>query len=752
MIETRPLTFEDFSGGITDNFIDCALNQYNEAENFLVSENKKLEPIAGAEVYDIDKPQLPIGVQRVGTIIDFFEELLFQSNKKIYYDDAATWGTIIGPTGNDAFTTGDANSVISYAKWNNHLLLTNDEYSPTMKVYRDDSNNIQLRSAGLPALASSPSVAGVAGSNDYIYAFVYFYEYKVGTVTFQDFGPTERVQKLSVEAPDISTIAVTSIPTLSNGATYNWDTTVIKVKIYRTQAGGTTLYYVGEVTNGTSVYNDTSSDSTISSNATLYTTGGVLDNTEPPLAKTIHVANGACWYGNIKTGTEIISNRVYQSAIDDPDSVPATAYIDLEDEIVAISSYIDRVIVLCKRSIYRLDGTYDDVGGGLVSYQKISDTIGCVSGNSVVQIPNGIVFASPEGFAYSDGFSTFKISEGFNTRYRNLVKTDNQKKRIYGAYDKMVGRVWFSVQKEEGVNDDIDACFILDTRYSVSPSSTFTTAGGMDSFAPTAIIFKDGDLVRGDRRGYILKHDNELLSYPLIDTAKVASTWFDEAIKYNFITMATSFGDSKYRKFVPRVVVRSENVSNISLQITSLTDVGTRERAIPILRWRGNFVWGDPLFTWGNDYFIWGTAGIIEEMRRFHGDDMRCSYRQLQLSNAHVIILESDSLDTATVNSANKTVTIENAGVNDWPEDVGGYTVHFEVDGYDRGYEISLVTLDTLTVLDTGGNLTDGGGQKWIIKGYPKNELLKLLSLTMDYSILGQTQTDYTPASLGGNA
>ena len=752
MLQTQRLTLEDFSGGITDNFIDSASNKYQEAKNFLITENRKLEVIPGSDFYDETKAQIPLGNSRVGAIIDFNDELLLHASTKLFYEGLLTWTELQGPDSNDAFNAGDANSVISYNEWNDHLLITNDEYSPTIKVYKDNADSWQLRSAGLPELATSPIVTGNSGGgNDYIYAFHYFYEYQVGTVTYRDFGPTVEVQETDIDTPDISTVAITGIPVLTNSGGKHWDLANVKVRIYRTIAGGETLYFIGEINNGTTIYNDTAADNTINTNATIYTTGGVLDNGEPPLAKALHVNNGVAWYGNIKSGTEIIQNRVYQSVLSDPDSVPVTNFIDLEDEIIAISSYLDRTIVLCSRSVYRLDGVFDSTGGGGVTYQKISDTIGCVSLGSVTQVQNGVVFASEEGFAYTDGFDTYKISDGFNKRYRNLVKTDLQKKRMRGAYDRIDGRVWFSVQSSDGINDDIDTSYILDTRYRITEDSTFTTAGNQEEWAPTALVFKDGDLIRGDKRGYIFKHDDELFSHRKVDLLKVPADWFKTAIRYDFITHATSFGDFKFRKFVPRMILNCENISNLSTQIRSITDIGSRERDLPLIRWRGNFIWGDPLFEWYNDEFVWGTPGFIQEMRRFAGDDLRCTYKQLQVTNGFVVITESEGFDTCTVDSTADTVTLTDTANNDWPEEMGGYFIYFDDDNYTQGYEILSRTADTLTVDDPSSKLQDGSNKNWEIRGYPQEEVIKILSIVMLFALQGQTQHDFAPSSLGGN-
>lgn len=750
MIPLSPASIGDFSGGITDNFIDSPPNKYFKAENMLITENGKLTTIPGSEIYDVDKPQLPTGNQRINTAINFDDSLIFGSGKKLFYENGAFWTELVGPDASEAFNLGDANSYNTWGYWNKHLYLSNEAYSNILKLYLDDTSTYRLRSAGLPPIAA-PILAGTAGSESYIYFFHYSYQYKVGTVTFIDRGPVVQAQILNVNAPDVNTIQITSIPVLANAAGSHYDTANIKVEIYRTISAGDVGYKVGEVTNGTTIFNDTFADSTIqANNITVYTTGGVLNNDPPPPSKAIHMANGFGWYGNVKIGNEIITNRLLQSVGDDLDSVPLTNFIDLEDEIIAVSSYLDRIIALCSNSVYLISGFYDEFGNGGLTKQRISDTFGCVSANSVVQIQQGVVFASKEGFCFTDGFNTYKITEGFNQRYRNIVQTAQQRKRIFGVYDKTDKRIWWTAQSSAGVNDDCDTTYIFDSRFGISADSAFTTAGGQQEWAPSALVFNDNGLVRADVRGYIFSHSLELTNHPKVDTLKTPNNWFQSAIKYDHITAANSFGAPEFRKFSPRVVLRAENVSNLSAQIVSMSDLGSRDRNLPIIRWDGNLVWGDPLFTWGTNSFVWGVPGFIEEMRRFNGDDLRFSYKQLQIKNAYINILESDSLTTGTVNAAAKSVTIDTYPTFTWPEGMGGYEIYFEDDNYTLGYEINIEDPETIEILDPTGSLTDGS-KKWIIKGFPKGEILKLISLTMSVGPLGKTQTDFSPSSLGGN-
>lgn len=754
-MQYQPLELREFHGGITDNFIDGLPHQYQAADNFLVTVNKKLYSRPGSHIFNEDDPQIPVGAQAVTAMIDHYASLLSISAKKLYYLDGANlFQTLQGPSSNDVFTQGDINSRVTWSDWNKHTFLTNDDFAPVMKIYQDASNDLQVRSAGLPEMASPTLAGGGVGSNNYIYAFVYFYEYNVGTVVHNDFGPVTQVQIENITTPDASTVNITNIPVLSNGADYNYDTSNIKVKIYRTQANGTSLTYLGEVTNGTTSYNDTASDASILNNASIYTSGGQLENDPPPLCKCLHVTDTLGLYGHIKTSSgEILSNRVRQSIPSDPDSCPESLYIDLDDEIIAISSVGQTPVVLCRESIYRLDGFFTGTGEGLLEAQEIESTVGCVSATSVVQVQRGIVFAGKTGFYFTDGWEVRKLSNSFNDTYKLLVGTEQQRERIYGTFDKDDKRVWWSVQENDSLYQN--KCFILDTRYGLGIANEelehfqacFTTASNGEYFRPTSLLFFNGKLLRGDTRGYIFEHDSEDTSDPLIDTTKAVAAWDRVYLPWDYKTVAFSFGSTLQRKFVPRMVFSAENKTNVTIQLNSINDIGKQTKSVKPVRFRKNWRWGDPIKEWGEETEIWDFQGVIEEERRFHSQSLRCSYKQVQVTNAYDVIMNSDDMITATVNAALKTVTLDNIVDYEWPTYPIGQFIAFENDNYANEFEVIGRTGDTLTLRDSTG-LLPTGSYKWTLRGYSKDEELNLISLALWYAYLGGP-ADYAAASAG---
>lgn len=741
-VQTRPLIIKDFTGGIDDNYIDAPTKTAKELDNFFILENQSLRSRFGSHIDDdTNTPQIPAGAQRIQTAINYDKDdkLFIHSANRIYFRDPATYSTLQGPSGNDLWSSVTVNDPIAHAQWKKHIFLTSSTYETPKKIYKDDANLYQLRTAGLPKLASDPTITpSVAGASTFLYAFVHQYTYKAGQEEFQDFGPTRIVEVENSDDPSVNQNNISAIPVLANGATESYDTANIKIKIYRTIDGGNTFYEIGEVTNGTTVFVDNFSDATIQSNATLYTTGGVPDNDPPPLAKYITQVGPIAYYGNIKEGTDEREFEVRQSQANDPDSVPATYNVQVDDKITGMGSIQSVPITFCRRHIYRLEGNFDELGRGFITPIRIDDTAGCVSHNSIVQAKNAVFWAGNDGFYVSDGYKVEIISDHLKDRYKDLLSNMSDPTKIVGTYDEDNEKIYWAVQADAS-NPDNDSFWVMDLRWGITKKSTFTTMSGGSSFAPSAITTFAGDIIRADRRGYVFIHNVEDDTDPMVNTSVQPTEWSTQAIIWLYEGFATNFGTDVYRKWVTRMQLSARNITNLSLAITAINDDGRITRTITPIRYRGNFIWGDPEFTWGDPQFVWNAEGLILQARRMARGGLRCSYLQMRFTNSFTVITTSEGLGTATVNNVAKTVTLDTAATADWPEDIEGYFIAFEDDNFTREYEILSRLPDTITYEDAS-DLSPSGSQKWTIRGTRKGEVLNLLSYTLNYAAISQSQ------------
>jgi hypothetical protein len=753
MLQTQPLEILDFSGGITDHIFSQNATKNAVLDNMTLLSNRVPLTRPGSVVDSLVDGQIPAGAQRIGALINYdnSSKLIVQSAKKLYYRNPVNYATLSGPSGNDAFSSGNANSIISDSQWNKHVYLTSDAYPRPMKFFRDSLGNFRLRSSGLPEFATPPNISiGAVGGFNYVYEFHYVVDYTVDTQTFQTAGPTTIVQLENCADPSLSPHIISSIPVLANGLTENYDTANVKVKIFRTVNNGTVGFLLGIVNNGTTTFLDNYADSAITDNEVIYTTDGSVDNDPPPEAKFVHVINNTGYYASVKVGTEEMQTVVRQSIPFSPDSCPVGFEDQVEDTITGLSSVQSIPIVLCVKHIYRLEGQFDQYGRGFMNHVRISDTAGCVSNRSVVQAENGLFWAGNDGFYHSDGYRVMKISDDNNINYANLLKSAADKKRIYGKYDEANRRVIWGVQSDSASLDN-DACWILDLRWGLRADSTFYAWSGSESFAPTALEFFQGYLYRADKRGYVFRHDQSITTDPKINTAVFPATWETQTIIYKIKSIAFNFGSNFLRKWVPRILLSAESRTNISIQINAINDDGKLTRPLKEIRWHRLLIWGDPDFIWGDPNFVWNSEGLIEAWRRFPAKGLRLSYLQIEITNGYTIIANSDVTGTATMNPTTNQAVLNTPSISKWPEKAVDYFLSVESDGYQKQYKITSRTDDTLTVLDIE-NTFPIGSMKWLVKGYRKGEVLSLISYTIHWANLSKTQNTYESGQDGRNA
>jgi len=472
------LSVKDFDGGQTDFPISAETNKFEKADNLVINQYRDLESRPGL-LYDFTTSGIRARLstnKRVGLVMSQYTgtgksfTLLKQSDKKLFYDNGTTRTELVGPSSASAFdiTNMDDSIACSYSEWNEHTFITHESpFQLAVKVYRDSGGVLRLRTAGLPVISgSSITISGGTGTS-FIYAFVYKYTYTVGSTTYEDLSRPYLKEVTSLSAdPSVTPHAIGNIPVLSNSSGEHYDTSNIIVQIYRTTGGGSVLYYVGQITNGTTTFSDNVTDATLTAaNVTLYTTGGVIENDRPPKCKYVHsTSDYTYWAHGYEVSTtgadgDFLTQRIWQSKRGDPDSVPASFFTDIEEPITAISSIKSVPIVFGENSVYRIDNNYDSLGRGGMIPRKISDKVGCVGNLSVVPTLTGLYFAGSDGFYYTDGYQIYSLSaEDFKETYSRLIQTQTQKKRIYGTYDALNKRVLWSCRDPELDTDTENNC------------------------------------------------------------------------------------------------------------------------------------------------------------------------------------------------------------------------------------------------------------------------------------------------------
>lgn len=201
----------------------------------------------------------------------------------------------------------------------------------------------------------------------------------------------------------VPTLRITSKPTSIRIVGYRWSTA------QQTYYQFTSV--VNPVLNDPSVdfvvITDDLSDSDILGQTLLYTTGGVLENIAPPANKGIALYKNRVFLINAENPDELwYSKQVIQNVpVEMSDLLtlyiaPTTGAQGSTGPTTAISAMDDKLIIFKKDAIYYVTGTGPDNTGANNDFSDpiyITSSVGCDNPNSIVLMPQGIMFQSDKG-------------------------------------------------------------------------------------------------------------------------------------------------------------------------------------------------------------------------------------------------------------------------------------------------------------------------------------------------------------------
>lgn len=224
-----------------------------------------------------------------------------------------------------------------------------------------------------------------------------------------------------------------NIPTLR--LTYKTRNPVV-IEVYRWSQAQQTFYQTTSITNplvnDPSVdsvnFIDRNSDPLILGNEILYTTGGVVENTGAPSFNALTLWDDRQWGVDAENPNQLWYSKtvVPTTPVEMSDLftlyVPPTTSTGISTgPCKCLAPMDDKLIIFKKNAIYYINGTGPDSTGANSQYSKptlITSTVGCSNQNSIVFMPNGLMFKSDKGiWLLGRDLSTQYIGaavEGFN--------------------------------------------------------------------------------------------------------------------------------------------------------------------------------------------------------------------------------------------------------------------------------------------------------------------------------------------------
>lgn len=531
-----------------------------------------------------------------------------------------------------------------------------------------------------------------------------------------------------------STVTLDRVATASGTVTITFSRLV--VKIFRTAANGTTLFELATIRNGTTTFSDNIADTAITSNDVIYTDGDVQPWEEPPTdAKYVVEVADFFWYGG--------DRYIQQSNQGAPGGCPSSFRQSTTQKLMGLADNDTFPIAFFSRGVYRVEGTFDEFGDGGFELKEVAHDAGCVGNRSIVKTPQGIVWAGIGSFWWTDGYQARRISMGFPQRYK--IYNNPQMVGVYNAGKNTVEWTASSAENNTSAANDIRITLFLD--FGISEYSAFGIQTAENNIYPTTLGFSgDGDvpdqyrnrLLIGESRGYLLWTNPLVYTDPKIDTTVFPTAFTKKVIQYRWESAAIPLGDDSMRSYVVQLTAELDAATEVSAQFFTRRDVRGAWNSLSEFRQDGAIVWGTSEYPWNDPTTEgqgWNEVALVDGQRYNKHPAFRGARWQIALTNSKTWITRSDLLGTATCSAAAPYVAVTLDDVTQsWPDDCEDYELTFSDDDYDEGFTVIERTSDTVVkVIDPYGTLASWpwDTKKWQMRGYRKNERVKLQSVSL---------------------
>ena len=755
-----------FAGGMTDNPKHGDASQCSFINNLFITQNKSLKVREGCRLLLNDITNLSTPVSALSFVSD---EVLAYAGGFLYRASGTEFEAI-----EEIFSGDNSLEGFSQGVWQNQLFCARDLKRP-VKVFKDriiDPNTNEpidtwkSVTVGLPQVGSEvratgvSSSGGIPGTAAYLYAFVYKYTYRIGNEVFVDYSPVRVIRAKTGDgretivpvASGSGAVTITSIPALVNDTDTNdnndtnYDLENVEVEIYRTVDGGTVFYKVTALAHNASSYTDTSTDDTLSnSGETLYTTGGIPDYDAPPKCRYIHILDNTAYYAHIEDTGDVKSSSVVQSVPGAPSAAPAANLIEVDDEIVGMSSIQSVPLIFCRNSVYRIEGVYEGDGSGSPRAIRISDTAGCVDNNSIVQAKNLIYWCGNDRIYASDGYKTMPLSDHIESTYQAIVQNTATLKGVYFEEgERIMWTVYDSRLSEDSQptfgDNTPNGLLVLDVRNRGSQGAFVFYSGDFESFNPSSLLYAGNRWFRGDARGVIFEHNlNDTSDIAYVSAERDLSLWSDLAIKWELHTLEHNFGSDAIKKKVGRLGLTGVSGAKTAVDVMVEID-GEREVPMTPIIHRGTFVWGDPTFLWGDITFKWGGLGLFNISRRQPSASRRFTYLRHKFKSVPLLLFNSVVLGKAVYENGAFVLpppVDPDAPARVWPPSVVSDFLRIGNEEYRISHVIgNALYIDSLITFPSGE-------LDFEIWGLSKGQDMNLVAITQTYSISARTQ-DHT--------
>lgn len=269
----------------------------------------------------------------------------------------------------------------------------------------------------------------------------------------------------------------------------------IATRFYRTLAGGTVFYLanaspvgIGTYGGAYATYDDISNDATTSTREVLYTQGaqgglsGILQNDEPPAAKFVWAGSDRLILGGLEDPSGVQFSKLVFPGEPVRWSASEAFRVYIDSPVTGVASLDGMWFVFSRSAIWAFSGQGpDDAGNGdFSSPRRIPSSVGCLSGRSIVETKDGLMFLGQAGiYLLPRGGGA---PEWIGERVQDVLVT--YPIITCALFDKREGLAYFGCVDATGTTGTI---LIYDVNYGQWQQDTF------NSSMPLATLSKFGD-------------------------------------------------------------------------------------------------------------------------------------------------------------------------------------------------------------------------------------------------------------------
>jgi hypothetical protein len=191
----------------------------------------------------------------------------------------------------------------------------------------------------------------------------------------------------------------------------------VKIVIYRWSEANQVYHQVTSITSPVLNLNttfadsvafvDTLADDSIQGNNIIYTTGGVVEDVNAPASSIVSLFDTRLWLVDAEDPNLLwFSKQVIESTPVEMSDLftfyvaPTIGSQGSSGPMTALAPMDDKLVVFKKNAIYYINGTGPDNTGANNQYSQpifVTSTVGCVNQQSIVFMPNGLMFQSDKG-------------------------------------------------------------------------------------------------------------------------------------------------------------------------------------------------------------------------------------------------------------------------------------------------------------------------------------------------------------------